>query len=57
MNKTDEWAKTYGEWIVRWRWPVIILSILMALGAASGGRFLAFNTDYRVFFSADNPQL
>ncbi|MDX8389565.1 MAG: MMPL family transporter [Mariprofundaceae bacterium] len=57
MNKKSEWATAYGEWIVRWRWPVIILSILMALGAASGGRFLAFNTDYRVFFSDDNPQL
>jgi len=57
MNKKDKWAQAYGEWIVKWRWPVIILSILVALGAASGGRFLAFNTDYRVFFSADNPQL
>ncbi|MDX8394799.1 MAG: efflux RND transporter permease subunit [Mariprofundaceae bacterium] len=57
MNKKDEWAQAYGEWIVRWRWPVIVLAILMAFGAASGGRFLAFNTDYRVFFSDDNPQL
>lgn len=55
--KKNEWAQTYAEWIVRWRWPVIILAVLMALGAASGGRFLAFNTDYRVFFSDDNPQL
>ncbi|MDX8409661.1 MAG: efflux RND transporter permease subunit [Mariprofundales bacterium] len=57
MNKKTEWAQSYAEWIVRWRWPVIILAILLAFGAASGGRFLAFNTDYRVFFSADNPQL
>jgi len=57
MNKKNTWAQAYGEWIVKWRWAVIILTILVALGAASGGRFLAFNTDYRVFFSADNPQL
>jgi len=57
MNKQDKLAQAYSEWIVKWRWPVIILAILVALGAASGCRFLAFNTDYRVFFSADNPQL
>jgi len=57
MKKNNEWAQAYADWIVRWRWPVIILAVLMALGAASGGRFLAFNTDYRVFFSDDNPQL
>jgi len=55
--KKNEWAEAYATWIVRWSWPVIIVAVLMALVAASGGRFLAFNTDYRVFFSADNPQL
>jgi len=57
MKKKSEWAQAYAEWIVRWRWPVILLAILLAVGAGSGGRFLAFNTDYRVFFSDDNPQL
>ena len=57
MSINKDWAKPYAEWIVRWRWLVIILSVVLALGAASGGRFLAFNTDYRVFFSDDNPQL
>jgi len=57
MKNKSKWALAYAEWVVRWRWPVIILAVLMVLGAASGGRFLAFNTDYRVFFSDDNPQL
>ncbi|MDX8387300.1 MAG: MMPL family transporter [Ghiorsea sp.] len=57
MQKKMDWARAYSEWIVRWRWPVIIVTIMLALAAASGGRFLAFNTDYRVFFSDDNPQL
>ncbi|MBL4774705.1 MAG: MMPL family transporter [Mariprofundus sp.] len=56
-SKKHEWAEAYATWLMRWRWPVIILAIVLALGAASGGRFLAFNTDYRVFFSPDNPQL
>lgn len=57
MNNSKNWAKTYGEWVVRWRWPVIFATIILVLSAASGGRFLAFSTDYRVFFSDDNPQL
>ncbi|MDQ6989450.1 MAG: MMPL family transporter [Mariprofundaceae bacterium] len=57
MNQKSGWTQAYAAWIVRWRWSVIILSILLALSAASGGRFLGFNTDYRVFFSDDNPQL
>ncbi len=57
MKKKSEWAQAYAEWIVRWRWPVILLAVLLAVVAGSGGRFLAFNTDYRVFFSDDNPQL
>jgi len=50
-------GKTYGEWLVRWRYPVLIFFILAAILAASGARFLTFKTDYRVFFSDDNPQL
>jgi len=57
MHKKNSWAQAYGEWVVKWRWPVIVLAIVLAMAAGSGGRFLAFNTDYRVFFSADNPQL
>ncbi len=49
--------KSYGEWVLRWRYLVILLSLALALLAASGARFITFKTDYRVFFSADNPQL
>ena len=47
----------YGNWLVRFRWLVILTSIVGVLALASGGRFLSFNNDYRVFFSPDNPQL
>ena len=50
-------GKTYGEWLVRWRYLVLLISILVIAAAASGARFLTFKTDYRVFFSSDNPQL
>lgn len=50
-------GKTYGEWLVRWRYAVLVLVVVLVATAASGIRFLTFKTDYRVFFSSDNPQL
>jgi len=46
-----------SELIVRFRWLMLLLPILLVFYAASGGRFLEFTTDYRVFFSEENPQL
>ncbi len=50
-------TKAYGDWVVRWRYAVLLVTVLLVAVAASGGRFLTFKTDYRVFFSEDNPQL
>ena len=47
----------FGRMVVRLRWPIILASVIMVFATASGGRLLEFTTDYRVFFSADNPQL
>ena len=50
-------AKSYAEWLVRWRYVIILATLVLVAAAASGARFLTFKTDYRVFFSDDNPQL
>ena len=50
-------VKNYAQWVLRWRWLIILASILSVAALASGGRFLTLTTDYRVFFSKDNPQL
>ncbi|MCF6324698.1 MAG: efflux RND transporter permease subunit [Gammaproteobacteria bacterium] len=47
----------YASWVVRHPWIVILITLLLVMAAASGGRLLVFNTDYRVFFSDDNPQM
>ncbi|MDH5485423.1 MAG: MMPL family transporter [Gammaproteobacteria bacterium] len=47
----------YTEWILKWRYLVILLSVAAVLTLASGASKLAFTNDYRVFFSPDNPQL
>jgi len=56
-KKLDALIVAYTEWVIRWRWPILIAVIAIAMLAASGGRFLYFDTSYRVFFSDDNPQL
>jgi predicted RND superfamily exporter protein len=50
-------VKSYAEWILRWRYPVIVLCLLLTALAGSGMHLLTMKTDYRVFFSKDNPQL
>jgi hypothetical protein len=47
----------YANWVIKWRWLVIVVSLMAAMAVASGGQFLGFSTNYRVFFSAENPQL
>lgn len=47
----------FSEWVIRWRWWLILLCIATTVAAGSGARFLEFTTDYRVFFSKENPQL
>lgn len=49
--------KGYSEAMLRFKWLVVIASVLAVLVMASGARFLSFTNDYRVFFSNENPQL
>jgi len=52
-----DFEENYGQWILRYRWIIIIASIMAVIFAASGGKNLKFTNDYRVFFSEENPQL
>lgn len=47
----------FGEWVLKYRWLVIITCLVLVFLSASGMKNLAMSTNYRVFFSADNPQL
>jgi predicted RND superfamily exporter protein len=46
-----------AEWVTQNRVLSIVISIVIALTAAAGGKNLAFTNDYRVFFSGDDPHL
>lgn len=48
---------TWGEFVIRFKWPVLMVSLLLMVLLASGVTKFGFNNDYRVFFSEENPQL
>jgi len=50
-------VEIFSRWMMRWRYLVILMTFVAVGAAASGARFLQFTTDYRVFFSKENPQL
>ena len=45
------------RWILRYRWPVLLAAFIGSVVAGSGIPKLGLATDYRVFFSEDNPDL
>ena len=47
----------YSDWVIRWRYLVVLVSLLAVFVLAAGGKNLVFTNDYRYFFSEDNPQL
>ncbi|KPJ97160.1 MAG: RND transporter [Gammaproteobacteria bacterium SG8_15] len=54
---TNNAVTRYAQWVITHPLIAILLTLLLVGAGASGGRFLAFTTDYRVFFSTDNPEL
>lgn len=46
-----------GHWVVRYRWWIILSSLLLIGLASSGASKIGFNDDNRVYFSKENPQL
>lgn len=48
---------SYGEFIVRHPFLVLLISFSLVFGAAYGAKNIYFSSDYRVFFGPDNPQL
>jgi predicted RND superfamily exporter protein len=53
----EQAGQRLGKWIIRNRWPILVLSVVLAATAMTGVRRLSFSDDYRAFFSSSNPQL
>jgi predicted RND superfamily exporter protein len=47
----------YGKWVIKRRWPVVIVSVLAIVLSVVGAQNLGMSSNYRAFFSADNPDL
>lgn len=56
-RKDENRTQRYARWVIRHRWLVLGLAVLVTIAAASGIPKLGLATDYRVFFSPDNPDL
>lgn len=50
-------GEVLARFVTRHRYAVIALTLLLVAAAGYGMRYLVFDTDYRVWFSRDNPQL
>lgn len=46
-----------ATFVIRHRWAALAVSVFVAILAGAGGLRLAFDNDYRIFFSDENPQL
>jgi len=57
QNKFQEATVAFARWVIRWRWAVVIGSLIVAMGVGSGAQGLFFDTGYRAFFNEENPQL
>ncbi len=60
MNLTPEptqRTERFARWVIRHRWLVLALALATTVAGAAGLPKLDLATDYRTFFSADNPDL
>ncbi len=47
----------YGEWLVRNRWLVILVTLIGLFATAYGMKFLSVAKDLRIYFAEDNPEV
>ncbi|WP_103864774.1 RND family transporter [Aquimarina sp. I32.4] len=55
-NATNAFAKKWAEFVIKFKWAVLIFTLIIALGLGSQGN-MEFDGDYHVFFSESNPEL
>ncbi len=57
LSRADRLTVSYAQTILRWRWIVLALTLVMVVATFMGAQRLIFVNNYRVFFSDENPQL
>ncbi|MGS2723453.1 efflux RND transporter permease subunit [Porticoccus sp. GXU_MW_L64] len=56
-NKIDRFSLALASAMIRYRWLVIAATVAVVVAIATGMGRLEFSTNYRVFFSDENPEL
>ena len=57
MTAMDKFAVKLANFVLKFRWLVILATILGTVAIASGGQYLTFSNNYRDFFSESNSEL
>lgn len=50
-------TERFASWVIRWRWLIILTTVVGVLITAKGGANIVFSSNYRVFFAEGNEQL
>jgi len=51
------WKVAFGRFLLSWRWPLLALTLIACFAMGAGSQFIEFRSNYRVFFSEENPEL
>ncbi|MAW33385.1 MAG: RND transporter, partial [Proteobacteria bacterium] len=57
MREKHDKITRFAKFVIQWRWLVSLGTIVLVFALALGMKFIEFQTDYRIFFSDENPQL
>ncbi|WP_303316435.1 efflux RND transporter permease subunit [Flavivirga abyssicola] len=55
-NATNVFARSWANFVIKYKWPVLLATLVLAIGLGSQGN-MEFDGDYHVFFSKSNPEL
>ena len=50
-------TERFSDWVIRWRWLIIVATLVGVFITASGAANIVFSSNYRVFFAEGNEQL
>ena len=57
FKKIDKFSQKLTSQVIHLRWVVIFITLIIVLGFTRGMSSLEFSSNYRVFFSDNNPEL
>jgi len=57
LSRYERAITRYARGLVRWRWLVVLASLLAVGAMTAGAARLHFDTDFRAYFGPENPQL